>query len=153
MTEHYLCVYPNGELRWIPLERVVRYDDFYDGEEAILLRDLYPVIGCDCVEQVYTNISGVVMMVDESGKIKDPPQALNPLASRFYGGTPFGDPIVGPAVFMALKRVEPLMELDCYPLCPVQECFVEAVLGKPLPPKPLVDPLPSDLKGGDPDDC
>ena len=145
MTEHYLCVYPNGELRWIPLERVVRYDAFYDGEETILLSDLYPVIGCNCVEQVHTKIPGIVMMVDECGKIKDPPQVLNPLASRFYAGTPFGDPIVGPAVFMALKRVEPLMELDNYPLSPAQVDLVEAVLGKPLPPMPLPDPMPSDV--------
>lgn len=152
MTEHYLCVYPNGELRWIPLERVVRYDDFYDGEEAILLRDLYPVIGCDCVEQVYTTISRIVMMVDECGRIKDPPQALNPLASRFYAGTQFGDPIVGPAVFMLLRRVEPYWEFDCFPLSPADEAAVADILGRPLPPKPLPDPLPSDLKGGDPDD-
>ena len=91
-------------------------------------------------------------MVDECGKIKDPPQALNPLASRFYLGTGFGDPIVGPAVFMALKRVESYWEPDVYPLSPDQERQVAAVLGRPLPPKLLSDPPPSDLKGGDLDD-
>lgn len=139
MIEHYLCVFPSGELRWIPLERCVRYDDFYDGELSLLLSDLYPVIGCNCVEQVSSIISGVVFVVDESGRIKDPPQPLNPLASRFYAGTAYGDPIVGPAVFFFMRPSGPLQELDLFPLDPVQEHFVEAVLGKRLPPKPVVE--------------
>ena len=37
----------------------------------------------------------LLMLVDDMGKVSDPPKRINPLASMFYPGTNYGDPIVG----------------------------------------------------------
>ena len=116
MKEKYLKIDPSGKLSWIELDRLPRHDDIYCGAEAISLQDLHPIIGCSCVEQVYTIIPGVVIMVDESGKIKDPPQPINPKASRLYAGSVHGDFIHGPAVVFALRRTPPYGEYDLFPL-------------------------------------
>ena len=135
MIEKYLCIEPSGKIRWIDLERVVRYDGPYDGEEDILVTDLYPVIGCDCVEQVRSVLPGVYFFVDESGKCKFPMQRYNALASRFYAGASYCDYIHGPAVFFTLKPSGPLMEHYVFPLSPAQENMVSMVLGCELPDK------------------
>jgi len=129
MKEKYLRIDPDGTISWIELDRLPRYNKIYCGAEAISLQDLYPVIGCSCVEQVYTIIPGVVIMVDESGKIKDPPQLINYKASRLYAGSAHGDFIYGPAVVFALKRTPPYGEVDIFPLSGDQICDVFAVLG------------------------
>lgn len=116
MKEKYLKINPSGTLEWIELDRLPRHDDIYLGAEAVSVSDLYPVIGCSCVEQVYTIIPGVVIMVDESGKIKYPPQPINPKASRLYAGSAHGDFIHGPAVVFALRSTPPYGEYDIFPL-------------------------------------
>ena len=135
MIEKYLCIEPSGKVRWIDLERRARHDQIYCGAESILLSDLYPVIGCSCVEQVYSRFHGIVFCVDECGKIKDPMQPFNALASRFYAGSEFGDFIYGPAVFFSMRRSEPYGEYDLFPLSPAQESQISLVLGFPLPDK------------------
>ena len=128
MKERYLKIDPDGSLDWIELDRLPRHDEIYRGAEAIDLGDLYPIIGCSCVEQVYTVIPGVVIFVDESGKIKDPMQPLNPYASRLYAGAAHGDFIHGPAVVAALRPTPPYGELDVFPLSEDQACDVITVL-------------------------
>ena len=135
MIEKYLCIEPSGKLRWIELERCPRHNFVYDGEEVIQLSDLNPVIGCEWVELVYSILPDIVFCVDECGKIKFPMQPLNPLASRFYGGTKFGDCIHGPAVFFSQRPLMPSGEMDLFPLSPAQENLVSMVLGVDLPEK------------------
>lgn len=135
MLEKYLCIEPSGEIHWIDLDRRAWHDAIYCGAEGICLSDLYPVIGCSCVELVQSRLSGIVFVVDESGKIKDPMQPFNPLASRFYAGSAFGDFIHGPAVFFSLQLDPSLYEYDLFPLSPAQESEIEFVLGYQLPAK------------------
>lgn len=98
--EKYLCIYPSGKVQWIALDPAHRLDE------------LHRIIGCSCVEQVRTTLKDIVIIIDDSGKIKDPPQPHNELASRLYAGWLYGDDIVGPAVVMALHRVPPYWEED-----------------------------------------
>ena len=105
MTEKYLVIHPDGKLTWEEIPR-----------EQMLDR-LHEIIGCSTVEQVRTMIRGIVLIVDESGRIKDPPQNHNALASCLYYGWIAGmDDIVGPAVLAALRPVGPYHELDWFPL-------------------------------------
>ena len=101
--EKYLVIYPDAHTEWMECE----HDQ--------LVKSCYKVIGCSCVENVRTMIPDVCLIVDESGKIKYPPQPHNPLASTFYAGWMFGnDDIVGPAVVAAIHQVDG--ESDWVPL-------------------------------------
>ena len=131
--ELYLKIDPDGTLSWIPLCRKPRFNCVYHGEEALDIFDLYPVIGCSCVEQVYTRIRGVVILVDESGKIKWPPQPVNPLASKLYAGAPYGDMIHGPAVVFSLRPTPPIGEHDLFPLTKNELNLLSVCLGVPIP--------------------
>lgn len=131
--ELYLKIDPDGTLSWIPLCRRPRYDAIYNGAEAISVIDLYPVIGCSCVEQVYTRIRGIVILVDESGKIKNPPQRVNPLASKLYAGAPCGDMIHGPAVVFAIRPTPPIGEHDLFPLTKNELNLLSVCLGVSIP--------------------
>ena len=133
MVEKYLRIDPSGDITWIELERLPRHNDIYCGAEAIDIRDLYPVIGCSCVEMVRSIFGDIVFFVDESGKIKNPPQALNPVASRLYAGTAHGDPIVGPVVLFSLRHTEPYGEYDIFPLTDSQLSVLSLALGAALP--------------------
>ena len=124
-----LVIYPSGTLEWVELDYDRRYDDIYEGEYAYDLDQFYKVIGCDCVEQVSLRIPDVVILIDESGKIKVPAQKHNELVSRLYGGYAFGDDIVGPAIFF--RQVGP----NLCPLLPVDEARLSLCLGVELPKK------------------
>ena len=101
--EKYLVIYPDGHTGWM------------ETEHDQLVKSCYEVIGCDCVENVRTIIPDVCLIVDESGKIKDPPQLHNEVASNFYWGWIMGnDDIVGPAVVAAIHQVDG--ESDWVPL-------------------------------------
>ena len=135
MLEKYLCIEPSGELRWIELERKPRFSPVYDGQEAISFKDLYPILDCSCCEQVRTCLRDIVILVDESGRIKTPPKPHNELASRLYLGWHFaGNDIVGTAVVFALRPTPPYGEWDLFPLTDVQELQLAQLIGK-LPPK------------------
>ncbi len=135
MKEKYLKIDPSGELSWIELERCPRYDEIYQGAESISLADLYPIIGCGCCEQVYSVIPGIVFMVDESGKIKDPMQPYNRLGSRLYAGSAYGDYIHGPIVLFSMQRTELYGEYDLFPLSASDEAKLSLFLGVSLPEK------------------
>lgn len=124
-----LVIYPSGKLEWVELDYNRRYDDIFEGEYAYDLDQIYRIIGCDCVEQVSLRIPGVVILIDESGKIKYPAQQHNELVSRLYGGYAFGDDIVGPAIFFRQEGPN---------LCPLHladEARLSLFLGVQLPEK------------------
>lgn len=116
--EKYLCLAPDGTFRWIQ----TRYDR--------LLDDFYAAIGCDDLENV-TLPFGFCCIVDGCGRIKDPPQPVNPLASRLYPGTPFGDPLVGPVIFARIDLVDG--ESDWCPLLSSQVNMLSLLLGVEVP--------------------
>lgn len=120
--EKYLCIYPDGRVQWVAIDR----DD--------LLDDLYRIIGCRCVERVRTTLKDIVIIIDESGKLKDPPKLHNELASRLYAGWLYGDDIVGPAVVMGLRRVPPYWEEDWCQLSFDQLNKLSKVLGVKFDP-------------------
>lgn len=130
MSEKYLRIDPSGVISWIELDRVPY--DWTDGD-GISLDQIYAAIGCTCMEQVYTMIPDIVILIDESGKIKDPPQQHNAIASRLYAGYAYGDDIVGPAIVCALRRTGPLNELDLFPLNQVELAKLSLFLGEPIP--------------------
>jgi len=135
MLEKYLVIYPSGVLAWEEIDRSPKYDDLYQGSPALDFRRLYQIIDCSCVEKVHTFLPGIVIVVDESGKIKLNPQAHNEIASRLYPGTPYGDDIVGPAFVFALRPTGPCGEMDWCPLLPADEARLSLFLGERLPNK------------------
>lgn len=134
MSELYLRIDPSGDISWIKLDRVPY--SLTDGE-GISLDQLYAAIGCDCIEHVRTVIPGIVLVIDESGRIKDPPQRHNELASRLYYGWLCGvDNIVGPAVVCAMRPVGPYYEPDLFPLSPAEVMKLSLCLGVSIPEVP-----------------
>ena len=129
MIDKYLLLHPSGEMEWVELHRVRRYDDIYCGDYAYDLNEIYRVLNAGSFEQVSLRIPGIVILIDEVGKVIDPPKAHNELASRLYGGYEFGDDIVGSALFF--KRIGP----NIYPLDRVDEARLELFLGLRLPEK------------------
>lgn len=127
MKVQHLVIYPSGKLEWVELDYNRRYDDLYCGDWAYDLNQIYRIIGCDCVEQVSLRIPGVVILIDESGKIKEPAQEHNELVSRLYGGYAFGDDIVGPAIFFSQEGP------NIRPLLPLDRARLSLCLGVPLP--------------------
>lgn len=116
--EKYLRLDPSGDVSWITID----CDHFLDG--------LREAIGCDWLENVRLP-GGVCAIVDEVGKIKDPPQSVNPLASVLYPGTAYGDPLCGPVVFARIALVDG--ESDWCPLLPFQLSMLQSVLGIEIP--------------------
>ena len=139
MLEKYLCIEPSGELRWIQLERKPRYGVVYNGQEAISLKDLYPILDCTCCETVRTCLRDIVILVDESGRIKNPPKPHNEVASQLYLGWHFaGDDICGTAVVFAVRPTPPFGEQDLFPLSEQEELKLASIIGE-LPPKEDLD--------------
>lgn len=132
MTEKYLRIDPSGEISWISIDRVpYEFDPSFDG---LCLDQIYAAIGCSCFEQVRTIIPGIVILIDESGKMKTPPQLHNELASRLYAGYLYGfDNIVGPTIVCAMRPTPPIGEHDLFPLYPKELQQLSAVLGVHLP--------------------
>lgn len=135
MLEKYLVIYPSGLMQWVELERKPRYDGIYNGEPALCLSDIREVIGCDWLEQVRTIFPGIVMMVDEVGKVLPQPKAHNELASRLYGGwvPEKHDDICGTAVLFGLRRTGVYGELDIFPLLPSQVQIIATQMRVPVP--------------------
>lgn len=120
MKEKYLVLDPNGCFHWIEVDRESMSDEFRKA------------IGCDWLENVYLQY-GFCIVVDECGKIKQNPQPLNPLASMFYPGTLYGDPIVGPVVFVRIGLVDG--ESDWCPLTKRDLTLISLITGKEVPEK------------------
>lgn len=132
MTEKYLRIDPSGEISWISIDRVP-----YDFDPSILgpsAKQIHTAIGCSCFEMVRTVLPGLVILVDESGKLKSPPQRHNHLASQLYAGWLLGlDDICGPAIVFALRPTELYGELDLFPLSPAELAKLSLCLGVQLP--------------------
>lgn len=129
VSDKHLLLHPSGEMEWVELHRERRYDDIYCGDYAYDLNEIYRVLGIDFFEQVSLLVPGIVILIDEEGKLRNPPQAHNELASRLYGGYQFGDYIVGPALFF--KRIG----CSIYPLDSADEARLSLYLGVKLPDK------------------
>ena len=129
MIAKHLTIYPSGEMKWVALHRKRIFDDVCCGQYSYDLDDIYKVIGCDCVETVSLRIENIVILIDESGKVKSPPQVHNQLVSKLYGGYLWGDYIAGPAIFF--RSVGSWLE----PLLPSDEDFFSLLLGVELPNK------------------
>ena len=90
------------------------------------------LLSCDLYESVWL-YSDLVMLVDESGKLKAKP--VNPRASFFYRGTAYGDPIVGDAIICGTRYVntdlgdgELIQELSFGPLNDVYKGILTKLL-------------------------
>lgn len=129
MKVKHLVIYPSGEMKWVDLDRKRCYDEIYCGDYAYDFDQIHRIIGCDCFEQVCLELRDIVILIDESGKIKNPPQQHNELVSRLYGGYARGVDIVGPAIFFRQ------IGANIYPLQPVDEARLSLFLGVNLPEK------------------
>lgn len=129
-TGYYLVLEPDCSMHW----ELIEHENCLDR--------LYEIIGCDCVESVHTVEPDLLMIIDESGRIKNPPQSHNRAASNFYLGwlrmrcAPWD--IVGTVVFAQLVPVG-----NCYGEMtwgPVDDDglieFVADMIGCELPPRP-----------------
>lgn len=129
MKVKHLLIHPSGDLEWVELDRQRKYNDIYEGEYAYNLHQIDDLLGSDLFENVYSVIPGVVFLVDESGKLKNPPKQHNELASRLYGGYRFGDNIVGSALFFRIEGS------NLAPLTLADEARISLCLGVLLPDK------------------
>lgn len=129
MIDKHLLLHPSGKMEWVELHRERRHDDIYCGDYAYDLNEICRAINAEFFEQVSLRIPGIVILIDEVGKVIDPPKAHNELASRLYGGYKFGDDIVGSVLFF--KQIGP----NIYPLNRMDEARLELVLGVRLPEK------------------
>ena len=108
-----MVIDPDGSIRWIEIER------------SNMLQEFYQAIGCNSLENVRTVYPDICLSVDELGKIKNPPQPHNAVASSFYQGWSIGDDeIVGPAIVAAIHLVD--SEPDWVPLDLFELDVVEA---------------------------
>lgn len=82
----FLLLKANGELSRVDLP-------IGESSEAFNSR-VKKLIGCEYYEVVSIK-DGFYFLVDELGKVVDPPKPINPKASLFYPGSLHGDPIVG----------------------------------------------------------
>lgn len=131
MSESHLMIYPSGELRWVEIER--KPYEWIEGEGLDHDR-LHELIGCDCLEQVRTVLHNIVLVIDESGKIKSPPQPHYEVASKLYLGYIQGlDDIVGPALVCSLRPVPPYGEMEWSPLSAGDLAYLSLFLGVELP--------------------
>lgn len=115
----YLVVYPSGVCQWVFINR------------KDLIPKLHELIGCSCIDYVHSSISGVVFWVDDLGKMSFHRLPINVLASKFYVGTQYGDPIVG-TVVIGSELVDPESkygEHDFFPLTKVGAYVLGRTLG------------------------
>ena len=84
MLERYILITCDGEISVV---------EFMHEE---LLRKCHELLNCTMIEPVYLrNYGDLLMIVDDAGKITDPPKRVNPVASMLYPGVVNGDVIVG----------------------------------------------------------
>lgn len=129
MKVKHLLIEPSGKMSWVELDRERKYDDIYEGEYGYDLDQIHDLLGTDLFENVYSTLPSVVFLVDESGKLKNPPKQHNELASRLYGGYRFGDNIVGNALFFRIEGP------NLVPLTLADEARLSLCLGVQLPDK------------------
>lgn len=105
MIEKYHVLYPDGR---ITLEEIPRDQ---------MLDRMHEIIGCDMIERVVSWMPNVYLVIDESGRIKDPPQEHNRYASLLYMGWHIAMvDILGPAILCSEALMGPYHEPDFFPL-------------------------------------
>lgn len=79
-----------------------------DAADHERLRAWYDSLECTCLQHVQTIIPGLYLLIDDNGKIIDPPKPMNTMASLLYPGYPY-DCIVGNAILagVGLRDGEP----------------------------------------------
>ena len=92
MPDRYLGINPDGSLFWILTDNDHRLDHFRK------------FIRCNWLENVYTKLPEIAIIVDEVGKVKQDPQPFNCLASMLYRGSEFGDFIYGPVIIAGIHE-------------------------------------------------
>lgn len=116
--EHYLVLEPDGELHWIQVTN------------RNLIGAAFRTAVNGPMEVVYLPY-GFCCVVDEVGKVRKDPKPLNPLTSRFYPGSIYGDPLVGPVVFARIGLVDG--DRDFIPLRDEDLARISLIIGKPIP--------------------
>lgn len=73
------------------------------------LHSWYDALECYCLQHVQTIIPDLYLLIDDNGKIIDPPKPMNTMASLLYPGYLYGDCIVGHAILagVGLRDGEP----------------------------------------------
>ena len=77
------------------------------------LESCYKAIGCDCIEVVPSRFTGLYLIIDENGKLKDGwSDRINTVASKLFGV--WWDNIVGDAILAkaSVSDLVPLNPLD-----------------------------------------
>ena len=134
MVEKHLLIDPYGKISWIDLDRENRYS-------ILNLQQIHDCLCCSFFELVRTVLPDIVLVIDDSGKIKDPPKPFNELASKLYlgflvgGADIFGSDICGSAFVMAERPSGPYGEPDLEPLNDKDLARLSLYLGVKLPEK------------------
>lgn len=129
MLEKYLVIEPSGDLRWIELDRNDLLDVFYKE------------IGCSCIESVRSVWYPVYLIVDDVGRLLNPPKPNNELASMLYPGWILGcDDIVGTVILVAVREdpESPYHEYDFFPLNQEELDIISIYLGVNIPECPAM---------------
>ena len=113
MIEKYLVIPAD-------INRSVYFVSFERNFDFVFNDTVHREIDCDCYEHVriHANIT-CSFLVDECGKLKNPPKPVNYRASVFYPGAAFGDPIVGDVFVCDIGLVDG--ESDFIPLSDEKE--------------------------------
>ncbi len=104
-TGKYILIKIDGTVQLVdvPKVREASYGEINSRFKAL--------IDCEWLEFVYLN-NRLVLIVDELGKLYNPPKEINIKASALYNGTMFGDPIVGDALLAAFDGIEDITGLN-----------------------------------------
>ena len=112
--EKYMVIMPSGEIRWELVEPAERMKRFHE------------IIGTNILENVNTILPDICIIVDDYGKLRNPPQQFNVWASLLYAGFLRGaDTIAGPAIVAAIHPVNEIGERDWVPLNQEEEQMLE----------------------------
>lgn len=87
-------------------------------QSSAWLRAVYRSIDCDCIEVASTVVPDLVLVLDESGKLRDGwERRINKIASILYG-SPF-DPIVGDVILCRRSGADliPITDQDLERIC------------------------------------
>lgn len=94
------------------------------------LHSWYDALECHCLQHVQTIIPGLYLLIDDNGKITDPPKQLNTFASLLYPGFPY-DCIVGHAILAGVGMRDG--EADIVPPSESHLRTLSRLTGVPIP--------------------
>ena len=105
-----LLIYKGQKMKKIRTENNTVVYKIEKSNECSTCQDAYKLLNCDTIEVVNLN-NGDCFIVDERGKLKDPPLPINPLATLIWSksfscdnyGYQFFDQIVGDVILIEKK--------------------------------------------------